>query len=81
MNINEIIRTLMKENKVTQSSMAASIGKKRANDVSARLVSKNMTFDSAIEMLEVMGYEVVVQKRTAGTRGKDQIVVERSVGL
>jgi hypothetical protein len=81
MNINEIIRTLMKENKVTQSSMAASIGKKRATDVSARLASKNMTFDSAIEMLTVMGYEVVVQKRTAGTRRKDQIVVERSVGL
>lgn len=79
MRINEIIRSLMKENKVTQSSMAASIGKKRANDVSARLVSKNMTFDNAIEMLEVMGYEVVVQKRTAGARGKDQIVVGRSV--
>ena len=30
MNINEIIRTLMKENKV-QSSMAASIGKEKGN--------------------------------------------------
>lgn len=78
MNINEVISRLMKDNKVTQSAMAVSIGKKRANDVSARLVSSNMTFDKAIEMLSVMGYEVVVQKKTAGARGKDQIVIERS---
>lgn len=78
MNISEAIAALMKREKVTQASMAASIGKGRANDVSARLASKNMTFDRAIEMLEVMGYEVVVQKRTAGARGKDQIVIERS---
>lgn len=78
MKINKAIGHLMQENKVTQASMAASIGKGRANDVSARLASKNMTFDRAIEMLEVMGYEVVIQKRTAGSRGKDQIVIERS---
>ncbi len=78
MKINKAISHLMQENKVTQASMAASIGKSRANDVSARLASKNMTFDRAIEMLEVMGYEVVIQKRTAGARGKDQIVIERS---
>lgn len=78
MKINKAIGYLMQENKVTQASMAASIGKGRANDVSARLASKNMTFDKAIQMLEVMGYEVVVQKRTPGTRGKDQIVIEGS---
>ena len=78
MTINEAITTLMKAEKTTQASMAASIGKRRANDVSARLASRNMTFDKAIQMLEVMGYEVVVQKRTAGARGKDQIVIERS---
>lgn len=78
MNISEAISRIMKENKVTQASMAASIGKGRPNDVSSRLASKNMTFDRAIQMLEVMGYEVVVQKRTAGARGKDQVVIERS---
>jgi hypothetical protein len=30
-----------------------------------------MTFAKAIEMLDVLGYEVVIQKKTAG----DQIVV------
>lgn len=78
MNISKAISQLMRENGFTQASMAKSIGKGRANDVSARLASKNMTFDKAVQMLEVMNYEVVVQKRTAGARGKDQIVIERS---
>lgn len=77
MNISEAIKTIMKSNGMTQSMMAAAIGKKRPNDVSSRLNSTNLTFNNAIEMLSVMGYEVVVQKRTAGARGKDQIVIER----
>jgi hypothetical protein len=34
-----------------------------------------MTFARAIEMLDVLGYEVVIQKKTAGERASDQIVV------
>ena len=78
MVINKAISHLMKENKVTQLSMARSIGKERANEVSSRLSNGNMTFDRAIEMLEVMGYEVVIQKRKQGARGRDQIVLEMS---
>lgn len=77
MNISETIKAIMKANGMTQSTMATAIGKKRPNDVSARLNSSNLTFNNAIEMLSVMGYEVVVQKRTAGARGKDQFVIER----
>ena len=68
----------MKDEKFTQKRMALAIGKTRPNSVSARLMTKNMTFNSAIQMLDVIGYEVIVQKRTQGVRGKDQIVVTRS---
>ena len=78
MTINNIIRAIMKEKKVSQLSMASAIGKERANDVSARLASKNMTFDRAIEMLSVLGYEVVVQERRKGGRPDGQFVVVRS---
>lgn len=78
MTINKIIAKIMKEKGVTQQSMAESIGKKKATDVSARLHSHNMTFDKAIEMLSVMGYEVTVQPRRPGSRPAGQIVVERS---
>lgn len=78
MIINEAIAKIMKEKGVTQKSMAESIGKEKATDVSARLASKNMTFNKAIEMLSVMGYEVTVQPRRAGNRPSGQIVIERS---
>lgn len=76
--INKIIRRLMKEQGFSQLAMAKALGKQRANDVSARLMSSNMTMDKVVEMLDLLGYEVIVQKRTKGSRGKDQIVVARS---
>lgn len=78
MTISETISHIMKTKGVTQKAMAESIGKEKATDVSARLASKNMTFNKAIEMLSVMGYEVVVQPRRAGVRPQGQIVIERS---
>ncbi len=75
MNISKVISMIMKEKKVTQQAMAVSIGKKKATDVSARLSSKNLTFDKAIEMLTVLGYEVVVQPKKPGARPQGQIVI------
>lgn len=76
--INEAIRTIMKEKGFKQQAMAEAIGKKKATDVSARLASSNMTFDRAIEMLSVMGYEVTVQPRSQGKRPNGQIVIIKS---
>lgn len=75
MVINEVIAQIMRDKKVTQISMAKSIGKEKATDVSARLASKNMTFNKAIEMLEVMGYEVVVQPIQKGKRPNGQYII------
>ena len=38
--------------------MAKAIGKQKANEVSSRLTNPNMSFDKAVEMLNVLGYEV-----------------------
>lgn len=76
--INNVIRTIMKECKITQQRMAIAIGKTRPTFVSSRLDTANMTFDKAIEMLNVCGYEVVVQKRKQGKRPDDQYLVIRS---
>lgn len=76
--INEAIKMIMKENGFKQQSMAEAIGKKKATDVSARLANANMTFDKAIEMLNVMGYEVTVQPRSQGKRPNGQIVIIKS---
>ena len=75
--INEAISKIMKERGYTQFAMAKKIGKEKATDVSARLASKNMTFNKA---LEVMGYEVTVQpmKTEPGPRIKGQYVIVSS---
>jgi predicted XRE-type DNA-binding protein len=75
MRINKAITTIMKKEGWSQKQMATAIGKQRPNDVSARLATKNMSFDKAIEMLAAMGYEVVVQPVTAGQRKDGAIVI------
>ena len=75
MRINKAISTIMKKEGWSQKQMATAIDKQRPNDVSARLASKNMSFDKALEMLTAMGYEVVVQPVTAGQRKEGAIVI------
>lgn len=75
MFINEAIKQAMRNKGMTLSAMASAIGKKRPNDVSARLAHNNMSFSTAIEMLSVLGYEVIVQEKRAGTRRDDQMVI------
>lgn len=76
MRINEAINEVRKKEGWSLKQLATAIGKKRPNDVSARLASKNMNFNNAIEMLSAMGYEVVVQPVTAGQRKEGAIVIE-----
>lgn len=75
MYINEAIRQIMKKKGISLTTMANSLGKKRGNDVSARLVYKNMSISSAIEMLNVLGYELIIQEKKQGARRDDQIVI------
>lgn len=77
MQISKAIRQVMKEKSVSLLTMAKAIGKQRGNDISARLTNPNMTFDKAVEMLDVLGYEVVIQERKPGARRADQIVIDQ----
>lgn len=77
MQINKAIRKVMTDKGVSLLAMAKAIGKERGNDVSARLVNPNMSFDKAVEMLDVLGYEVVIQERQPGTRRVGQIVIDQ----
>lgn len=77
MTINKAIREIMKNKKVSLTAMATSIGKGKGNDVSARLCHSNMSFDKAVEMLNVLGYEIVIQEKKQGGRRADQIVIDQ----
>lgn len=80
MQINKAIRQVMRDKGVSLLSMAKSIGKGRTSDVNSRLYKPNMTFNTAVEMLDVLGYEVVIQERRPGARRADQIVIDQKSG-
>lgn len=77
MQINKAIRQVMRDKGVTLLSLARAIGKERNSDVGARLHKPNMTFNTAVEMLNVLGYEVVIQECKPGARRADQIVIDQ----
>lgn len=81
MQINKAIRQVMRDKGVTLLSMAKAIGKERGNDVSSRLNVPNMTIKNVVEMLDVLGYEIVVQERKPGARRADQIVIDQKEGV
>lgn len=87
MKINKAIRSIMKNKGVSLGSMGSSLRKVDrqtgelkpliGNDVSARLNNDNLTFDKAVEMLNILGYEIVIQEKKQGGRRADQIVIDQ----
>ena len=87
MKINKALRHVMKAKGVSLSSMGSSLKKVDrttgevksliGNDVSARLNNDNLSFDKAVEMLNILGYEIVIQEKKQGGRRADQIVIDQ----
>lgn len=87
MKINKAIRKIMKMNEMSLGAMGKVLKKidkktgelvdRTGNDISARLNNDNLSFDVAVEMLDVLGYEVVIQKKVQGNRRADQIVIDQ----
>lgn len=75
MKINKIIRQLMIEKNISLLDMAVALGKKRGNDISARLATENMTISKSIEMLDILGYDLIVQPKENYKSG--QIIVDQ----
>lgn len=87
MTINKAIRQAMRNRSVSLSAMGNALRKfdkktgdlvpLKASDVSARLVNNNLSFDVAVEMLSILGYEVVIQEKRSGSRRADQVVIDQ----
>lgn len=87
MKINKAIRAIMCTKNISLSAMGSSLKKVdkktgeiavlKGNDVSARLNNDNLSFDKAVEMLSVLGYEVVIQEKKQGGRRADQLVIDQ----
>lgn len=77
MKSNEAIRKIMKETKFTQSQIAIAIGKPGGNAVGSLLCTENLSANTMVDILNVMGYELVMQPKTQGQRKEGSIVIEK----
>lgn len=87
MKINKAIKSIMKQRGVSYGVMGSGLRKVnkrtgevtalKGTDVSARLMTDNLSFDKAVEMLTILGYEIVIQEKKPGARRADQIVVDQ----
>lgn len=93
MYINKAIRNIMKAKKISLGTMAEILwkdeltqpgvknqggNKRTGNAVSSRLNNQNMSFNTAVEMLTELGYEIVIQEKKPGNRRADQIVIDQN---
>ena len=76
MNAKEIITTTMKQSGLNQTRMASMIGLKNQSGFSMALGRADLKVGFFVKVLNAMGYEVVVKKRSRGRKEEGVFVVE-----
>lgn len=77
MNTAKIFKEVMKATKTTQAQLVERLGVGHQSAVSNRVNSANPTLLSTLEILEAMGYELVVQPKKRGRRPEGQLPIVR----
>ena len=77
----QVIRQVMRDKSVTASFYGKSNRKAEGKRSQFQTDEPpNMSFDKAVEMLSVLGYEVVIQERRPGARRAEQSVIDQKEG-
>ena len=76
MKASTAIKKIMKQTGWTYKCMAEAVGAKSVSVVGSRLSQKNMSFDTAQEMLDKMGYEIVIKPVSTDKREEGAIVID-----
>ena len=61
MNARELMKAIVEESGLSQSTIAEKAGYKRATNVSECLRSNNMRVDNMVRILNACGYEVIIR--------------------
>ena len=77
MKIGEAIKQALKNQKTTQQQLADRIGAKSQSVIAQRLRTDNLSINTVIEMLDGIGYEMVIQEKKRGRRPEGQIIIDR----
>lgn len=78
MKHTEAIKMIMIEKKITQKDAAIELGLKSNATLSERINHKNISAKNLTEILDILGYELVIQPKTEGDRPDGQYVLERA---
>ena len=76
MNAKEIITTAMKQSGLNQTQMASMIGMNNQSGFSMALGRADLKVGFFVKVLNAMGYEVVVKKRSRGRKEEGAFIVE-----
>lgn len=80
MDAKEIVSTVMKGSGVNQTQMAALLGMAGQSGFSMALSRSDLKVGFFVRALNVLGYEVVVKKRTRGRKEEGVITVTAPEG-
>ena len=77
MKHTEAIKIAMKQAGITQTEMRSQLGISQSS-MSERISHKNISVKNLTEILDVIGYELVIQPRTEGERPVGQYALDRA---
>lgn len=75
MKMGDAIKKAMSDKGIGQTQMAKMIGAKSQSVIAERLRRDNLSVDTVLEMLSLVGYELVIQETKPGRRPEGQIVI------
>lgn len=74
MTHTKVIRRIMKETRTRQIDLAERLGTKSRQVISERINHSNIGMKTMLELLEAMGYEVVVRKSLGSYKDGEYLI-------
>lgn len=78
MKLSKAIKLAMKDTKTTQQQLADRLGLTSQSVIAQRLRMDNLSVDVVLDMLDELGFELVIQTRKRGRRPEGQYLIDRS---
>ena len=72
----EAIEQILKEKKLTKVAVAKMLNLNAPNSIKARMQRKGVWIHKLVELLDVLGYEIVVQRKSMGEPPEDVYVID-----
>lgn len=76
MLIGDAVNKILADMKWTKTHLAHQMGYARPSAFTTLFAKNNIGLNTLCRMAEVLGYEVVLQKKRQGRRAEDQIILE-----